>query len=176
VQALQLRARIDTEHLRQVLAQPRVAGERLGVTAAPVVREHQQTRQSFAARVQREQVLQLLGGRRVSAQPQLRVAPVLQRAQPRLVQPRDLGGAPAAQLGALHRLAPPQPQPVAQRGRPAGEVTLRDQAAGRPDLTVEPVRVDGVRVDGQAVFMASKPMRARCRELASMAAPAAPTA
>ena len=86
VQALQRLAGIDAELPGEQVADPPVGGQRVGLPAAPVQRQHELAVQPLPQRMPGDQLLQLGGQRVVPAQRQVRVDPGLDRGQPQLLQ------------------------------------------------------------------------------------------
>ena len=146
----ELRAGLHAEFVGESFAGLADRGERVGLPAAPVEGRGEQHPASLPERRPPHESLGLRDGCGVLAQPQSCVEPHLLQVHPHLVEP----------LG-LH-----------ERGRPAGEVGIRDAAPERecavggvrgPRRVVvevlssgcresfEPLRVDGVGVDAQRV-------------------------
>jgi len=155
VQFLQRLAGVDAELAGEQAADPAVGGERVGLAAAAVQRQHELAVQPLAQRVGGYELFQLGGELIVPAQGQVGVDPGLQRGQPQLLQPGRLGPGErvVGQVG-QHRAAP-QPQRFAQHlrrlGRPAG--LQRRPAGGEPVL--EPRRVQVLLVHPQEVATAA---------------------
>jgi len=84
VQALQRLAGVDAQFVGQQAAGPPVGGQRVGLPAAPVPRQHQLAVQPLPQRVLAGQPLQLAGERVVPAQAQVRIDPRLHCGQPQL--------------------------------------------------------------------------------------------
>ena len=100
-------ARVDAELTGQQVADPSVGGQRVGLQAGPVQRQHELAVQPLPQRMLRGQLLQLGGQRVVPAQRQVRVDPGLGRGQPQLLQPGRLrpGERVVGQVG-QHSAAP----------------------------------------------------------------------
>ena len=102
-------ARVDAQLLGEQPAGVGVHGERLGLPAAAVQRQHQQLAQPLAQRVRGGQRGQLGDGLGVAAQLQVEVEPGLEELEPPLLQPGALGlGVRPGHAG--QRLAVPQAQ------------------------------------------------------------------
>ena len=141
VQAPQRLAGVDAELAGEQVADPPVGGQRVGLPAAPVQRQHQLAVQPLPHRMLGGQLLQLGGQRVVPAQRQVRVDPGLDRGQPQLLQPGRLrpGERVVGQVG--QHPAPPQAQRHAQR--PGGLLVparLQRRPPGRKAV-LEPCRV-----------------------------------
>jgi hypothetical protein len=108
VQALQWLAGVDAELAGEQVADAPVGGERLGLPAAAVQRQHELAVQPLPQRMLAGQLFQLAGERVVPAQRQVGVDPRLQRGQPQLLQPGRLGPGErvVGQIG-QHRATPP---------------------------------------------------------------------
>ena len=91
VELLQRRAGVDPELLEEPLAGVGVDGERLGLPARAVEREHQLAVEALAERVCPRQRLQLGDERVVAAAAEVGVDPVLRAGEPELVEAGDLG-------------------------------------------------------------------------------------
>ena len=131
VQSLQRLARVDAELVGQQIADPPVGGQRVGLPAAPVQRQHELAVQLLPQRMPGDQLLQLGGDRVVPAERQVRVDPGLDRDQPQLLQPGRLrpGERVVGQVGEYP--AAPQAQRLAQH--PGGLLACRPaSSAARP--------------------------------------------
>ena len=138
VSALQGLAGVDAELAGQQVAGPAVGGQRVGLPAAPVQRQHQLAVQPLPQRMVPDQPVQLGGQRVMPAQRQVSVDPRLKRGQPQLLQAGRLGPGErvVGQVG-QHRTAPQAQRPAQRLGglgvparvqrRPAcGEALLED--------------------------------------------------
>ena len=98
---------VDAELVGEQIADPPVGGERFGLPAAPVQRQHELDVQPLPQRMLAGQLLQLGGDRVGPAQRQVSLDPGLKRGQPQLLQPGRLGpdGRVVGQVGE-HRAAP----------------------------------------------------------------------
>ena len=157
MQAAQRFCGVDAEFAGEQVAGAPVGGERFGLPAAAIQRQHELAVQPFPQRMAGGQPLQLAGERVVPAKRQVSIDPRLQRGEPELLQPGCLrpGERVAGQVG--QHPAAPQPQRLAQRpggfgiaagvqrGPPGGEPVLEQ---GRVQvLTVCPQQVTAVPGD-----------------------------
>ena len=83
-------ARVESETLGEERPRSTVGRDRFGLTLRVVERQHQLAPQAFAQRLLGDETLQLGDERRVTAERQLRVDPILQGEEPQLVQPARL--------------------------------------------------------------------------------------
>ena len=86
MQPLQRLAGVDAELAGEQFADPPVGGERVGLPAAPVQRQHELAVQPLPQRVPGHQLLQLGDERVVPAERQVGVDAGLQRGQPQFLQ------------------------------------------------------------------------------------------
>ena len=114
LELLQRPARLQAQLLPQQLARLPVHRQRVSLPAGPIQREHQLPAQPLLQRVGGDQRLDLPDQLTVGSQRQIGLDPVLQRRQPRFLQPcdRSLRERLVRELG--KRLSPPQPQRRAQ--------------------------------------------------------------
>ena len=91
LEPLQLLARLEPELVRQLAPGHPVASQRLGLAAGAVEREHQLAAQALPQRMLGDERLELADELGVTAERQVGVDPLLERRQPQLLQPRDLG-------------------------------------------------------------------------------------
>ena len=95
MERLQLRARVDPELVHERRARGGVGVERLGLPAGAVEREHQLPAQSLPQRMLADERLELADELGVAATLEIGVEPRLERDEPELLQPCDLGLRPA---------------------------------------------------------------------------------
>ena len=143
MQVLQRFPGVDTELTGEQVTRPPVGGERFGLPAAPVQRQHELAVQPLPQRILVGQLLQLGGERVVPAKRQIRIDPRLQRGEPQFLQAGCLrpDERVVGQVG-QHATAP-QPQRLAQRpggfGVPAR--VQRGPPGGEPVLELRRVQV-----------------------------------
>ena len=123
------RAGLDPELGDERAARVRVGGERLGLPAAAVEREHQLSAEALAQRLARDLPLQLADHVGVPAEREVGVDPALERHEPLLLEPRALRLRPGMVGELAERRAAPQRQRVAQRRRRALGVVGGQRAA-----------------------------------------------
>ena len=108
---------VDAEFAGEQVAGTPVGGERLGLPAAAIQREHELAVQPLPQRMLGGQLLQFAGERIVAAKRQVSIDPRLQRSEPQLLQAGCLraGERVVGQVG--QHAAAPQLQRLAQRLR-----------------------------------------------------------
>ena len=89
LERLQRRRRLDPEALDQRVPRRAVRLERLGLPAGAVQREHQLAAEALAQRVLGDEGLELGDERRMPAERELRLDPLLERREPQLLEPLD---------------------------------------------------------------------------------------
>ena len=158
LQLLQGGARLEAELVPHRLAHPPKHLERRGLPIAPIEGEHQLPAEPLAARVLRDQRLELGNEIAMAAELQVGLDPILERRQPQLLQPRHLRlrerlvphvlvGRPAPQperlaKGSTPPRRPPRPPAPTDRAPPAAR-TARDparRAPGTVDTRAPPAR------------------------------------
>ena len=153
VERLELRAGFDPELLDERAARVAVRGERIGLPSRPVEREHQLRAQPLPQRMPRDERLQL--GHEVGVDPELEIGgdPILEHAQPQILEPMDVVLREVLQLRVGKRRASPESKRLAEHDRPplglflprladdvleTGEIELTsvelEHIAGRPCL------------------------------------------
>jgi hypothetical protein len=142
---------IDAELTGEQVADPPVGGQRAGLPAAPVQRQHELAVQPFPQRMLGDQLLQLGGQRVVPAQRQVRVDPGLDRGQPQLLQASCLrpDERVVGQVG--QHPAPPQAQRLAQRPGGLGVPALLQRGPAGRKAVLEPHGVQPLTVHSQQV-------------------------
>jgi hypothetical protein len=123
VQAPKRSAWLDAEFLGQHCAGGAELGQRIGLPAGPVQRQHDLAAESLAQRMLADQAGQLGRCLLVTAQGDHHLDPLLDRAQPQLGQARLLDGCPRAG-NARQRSAVPQIQGGVQRSSRGLEITV----------------------------------------------------
>ena len=118
MERLQLRPRVDPELVHEGRARGRVGVERLRLAAGAVEREHQLPAQALPQRLRADEGLELADELRAAAALEVGIEPSLERDEPELLQPRDLGlrpalvrevgeGRPAPEVERCSELTPP---------------------------------------------------------------------
>jgi hypothetical protein len=106
LQPLQLLARFDPELLHQLRPRPAIGGQRVGLAAGPVQRQHQLSVEGFAEGVRTGQGFEFGDQLAVPAHLELGLDPLLQRGQPEVLQ--TLGGSCGKRwLPNIHQWSPP---------------------------------------------------------------------
>ena len=118
VERLELGTRLDPELLHERVARVAVRGERVGLPSRPVQREHQLRAESFPQRMPRDEQLQFR--HEVGVDPELEIGgdPVLEYAQPQILQTVDVVLREVLQLRVGKRPASPESKRLAEHGRP----------------------------------------------------------
>ncbi len=151
LELLQLPARLDPEAADERLARIPVGGQRLGLPAGAVEREHLLPPEPLAERLCGDEPLELPDQLGVPAQGQIGLDPLLERVQAQLLEPGDLALDELLVAEVGERRAAPQPQRVAQaRGRELG-VAVGERAPPVGEQALEPERVQLVRLQTQHV-------------------------
>ena len=123
MQAEQPGVGVDAQLVGQLGPQLGVGGQRVGLAAAPVEREHPQAAQPLPEGVLAGQPVQLAGHAGVPPAGQVGLDPVLESGEPGLLQPRYVGLREGQVGDVAQRRAAPQRQgsrhPGGRRGRPA---------------------------------------------------------
>ena len=130
VQALQRLPGIDAELTGEQVAGPPVGGERLGLPAAAVQRQHELAVQPLPQRMLSGQLFQLGGERVVPAKRQVSVDPGLQRGEPQLLQAGCLG--PGERIVGQVGQHPLRHSSSAWRSVPAASAYRPASSAARP--------------------------------------------
>ena len=136
--------------LVELPARPLICGERIGLTAGRVEREHELAAQALAQRFLVDQPLELRDELRRTAELEIDVDALLDSAEAQLVEPRPLGGRPR-KADALERDAAPERQRLAVRSPGRLEVPARKLLPGRVDLRTEELRVDVGEAEAEQV-------------------------
>ena len=103
-----------------------------------------------------DQLLELGDDLGVPAERQVRVDPLLERVQPLLLEPRDLGAREPVARHVGERRSAPQPERVAQRRRRRVVVTRRARTARRLHQLGEPMHVELALGDVQDIALAAR--------------------
>ena len=144
VEAAQLRARLDPDLLHQHRAGRPVRLERVGLAARAVQGEHPLRMQPLAQRLLAHQRLQLRDDLAVAAGGEVLLDGKLQRGEPELLEPADLGGGERLRIHVVQGRPAPQRERVA-RSRPCDqrfEASCVDVAPAEPQLVAVRVRDD----------------------------------
>ena len=142
LQLLERRARLEAQLARQELARARVDVERVALALAAIQREHELPDERFAPRVGGHELPQLADELGVAVAQQVRRDARLERGQPLLLQPRDLGRRERLEGEIRERRATREPQRFAQQrrrvlGLAAGQRALPVVEQPREPLGVE---------------------------------------
>ena len=108
VELLERRARVDAEPVDERTARALVRLERLRLASGAVEREHQLRPQALAQRMLGDERLELAHELRVPARLELGLDSLLERREPELSEPGDLGLRPGLEAELGERLAPPE--------------------------------------------------------------------
>ncbi len=147
LELLQLRRRVEAELVGEREPRRPVDLERLGLPAAAIERDHQLAAQPLAERVRGDQRLELADERRVPAQRELGVDPLLERCNAQLVQPRRFAPRELLLVEIGERRTAPEGERLGQERRPRGRV----RAEGGRQQPFEAVGVDSFRLERQPV-------------------------
>jgi hypothetical protein len=144
-------ARLDAQLLDQLAAGVLVGLQRVGLAVRAVEREHQLRAQPLAERVLGDQRLELSDHLGMAAQRQPCVDPQLQGSHSHVGEAGDLalGERLVGEIG--ERLAAPEPEAFVERGGGLPRTVRRQLVPGLREEPFEPVRVEPVGVELQAV-------------------------
>ena len=156
LQLLERRARLEAQLARQELARARVDVQRVALALAAIQREHELPDERFAPRVGGHELPQLADELGVAVAQQVRRDARLERSQPLLLEPRDLGRRERLEGEIRERRAAREPQRFAQQRR-----RVLGLAAGKRALPVveQPLEALGVELAGRHLEEISR----RCR-------------
>ena len=158
MQAPQLRPRLGADRLHQRGPGLTVGGERFGLPATAVQRQHPLRVQPLAQRLGGNKRLELSEHLAVSALRQVVLDRKLDRGQPQLLEPADLRARERLLRHVIQRRAAPQRQRLARR-RPRDE-------------PLKALRIDGARAEPQLVAASARDdlraVPARCERLAQL--------
>ena len=129
LELLQLRRGVEPELVGECEPRGAVDLERLGLPAAAIEREHQLAAQSLAERVGGDQGLELADERRVAAELELGVDPLLERGEAQLVEPRGLEAREVLLVEIGERGAAPEGERLGQERRARGRIRASRAAA-----------------------------------------------
>jgi hypothetical protein len=104
---LELRSRLEPQLLDQQVACGAVGGERVGLPSGAVEREHQHRVEALAQRFGGDERLELCDHVVVPAVVEVMLDRELERCQPQLLEPADLGGRERLIRDIIERLAAP---------------------------------------------------------------------
>jgi hypothetical protein len=152
----QLGARRQSELVAQEPARLPVGGERIGLAAGAVQREHQLSSQPLLQRRGGDQPLQLHDDLGSTAERKLRVDPLHIRRQTQLLQAPDLGVQLVDPRKAGERRAAPQVEGLAQPRRGGRRVGMREQRAALLDQPLEHHRVELLGLELEHVSAAAR--------------------
>ena len=151
LELLQRAAGLETELRDHRPPRVLIGRQRIGLPARAVEREHQLLAEAFAERILGDEALQLRDGGRVTSEREVGLDPVLDRAQPELLEPPDL----ALSEVLVRELGQCRPPPQAERltkeiVRPR-RVALLQRAPPFSRELLEPHEVEGRALERQAV-------------------------
>ena len=147
----QLQRRLETQLLVQAPPALLVGLERIGLPAAAVEGQHQQSDQPLARRMLGRQLLELTDDEGVLTLLQARLDAVLERGGAELLQPSDLPLGERLEPDVREGWTAPERERVVERAARGRRIA---SACSRPRLAeqrFEPARVDRVLCDGKAV-------------------------
>ena len=130
VQPPQLGPRLDADLLDERAPRVPVGLQRLGLTAAPIQRQHPQAMQPLAQRVLGQQRLDLADDRLMAAGGEVRVQSQLLRRQPQLLEPPDLRRRERLVGQVRQRVAAEQGQRLMRRAAPVATRLRRRAVRG----------------------------------------------
>ena len=131
LELLQRLARVEAELVDERGARVLVGGERVGLAAGAVEREHQQAAQALAQRVLAHERLELGHGLGVAAEREVGLEPLLERDEAQLLEPADLVAGERLVAEVRERRPAPEPERPAQHVAAPRRVALGEQRAGR---------------------------------------------
>ena len=118
VERLELRTGLDPELVDERAARVAVRRERIGLSARPVEREHQLRAEPLPQRMPRDEQLQLRHELGVDLELEIGRDPILEYAQPQILQAMDVVLREVLQLRVGKRPASPESKRLAEHGRP----------------------------------------------------------
>ena len=160
---------VDAQLVGQAVADFGVGVQGVGLPPGPVEREDEQFPQALAQRVLAALRLQLAGELPVAAQHQVRSGAGFDRHQGQLVQLRPFGVGEAGVGEFGQRLAPPQAERLAQRGRRQRHLALLRQPPSLRHQLLEADDVDLIGTDGEGIAGFGSDDRARSQGAAQLA-------
>ena len=140
-EVLQLRARVQPELIRQLLAGTRIRVERVRLPARAVEGDHQLAAEALPERVGEGQRFEFGDEVAVPARRQFGGAEHLQRSQAYLLQPGHFGDGGINDVQVRVRPSPPQPQGVPDDRRRPLPAAQPERFLAESDLVLEAVRV-----------------------------------
>ena len=128
----ELGAGVDAELLDERLARGAVGGERVGLAARAVEREHELRARALAQRLGGDQRLELGDELGVAPEREIRLDPLLERDGAQLLEPRDLGLGERLVEEVGERRAAPERERLAQRALGRGGISAFERRPSRP--------------------------------------------
>ena len=150
----QVRRRLDAEPFDERAVRVAVGGERVGLAAGAVERQHQLAAQALPQRMCLDQRLELPGDLGVAADREIGLDALAEAADPQILQPRDLGLREALVGDVGERRPAPQLERRAERRRGVPRHAARQLLAPAPQLRLEAVGVERARCEPHGVAAA----------------------
>ena len=147
----QLGTGLDAELVDEQPAGRLVGGQRVGLSARAIEREHELRTRPFPQRLGRDQGLELTHEVRVPAECQLRLDPVLERAQPELFELRYVGLRERLIDEVRDRRPAPEGESLAEHHRATNVVALEHGSAALVHQPTEAMNVHLLRLDVEQI-------------------------
>ena len=147
----ELGPRLDPEVLDRRLARRPVGGERVGLAAGPVEREHLLGPEPLAVRMVGGERIELRHERRVAPELEVGVDPLLERGEPELLEAQPRRDPERLTVELRERRAAPQRECLVEQGRPLTHVPRRARFVAQRGEAVEVERavLDGEHITGR---------------------------
>ena len=129
LERLELRAWVDAELLDERLARGAVGRERVGLAPRAVEREHELRARSLAQRLRCDERLELGDELGVAPEREVRLDPLLERDEPELLEPGDLGLGERLVEEVRERRPAPERERLAQRALGRSRIAARERSA-----------------------------------------------
>ena len=144
LELLELRRRFEAEVVRQPPARVGVRGERVGLAATAVEREHELRAQRLAQRVVGHERLQLADHVRLAAEREVGVDPRSHAHQAQVIEALGLADGELLVADVLQRRAPPEAERVGQQPARGRVIAAGERVAALGGQSLEPLRIHGV--------------------------------
>ena len=148
---LQLAARFDAQAADERVARVPVGGERLGLAAGAVQREHVLAPEALPERLGGDEGLELADQLRVAAEGEVGLDPLLERVQTELLEPCDLALDELLVTEIGERRAAPEPERVAQAGGRQRSVAIRERAPPVGEQALEAQRIELIGLEAEHI-------------------------
>ncbi len=145
LEPLQLRAGVEALLLGEELPDALVREERVALSPASVLREHQLAPEPFAERVLSRELLDLSDDLAVKAGVEIGLDPILERIEAQPLEARRLRRGPILAFEAEERGSAPQRERFMERGPRIGRGAVRELIVAEDRELLEPQRVDPIR-------------------------------